>query len=75
MCAFQVRLTLIVSPSNLAVLTTSTSFPSIISVSSSTGFRANEIRSSLHLSGLSWTLLVTFRGTEKNQGCDLSNLI
>ena len=53
MCAFQVRSALIVGPSNLAALTTSTSFLSITTASSSTGhgFRANEIRSSLHSSG------------------------
>ena len=49
MCAFQVRLVPIVSTSNLAVLTTSTSFLSITTASSSTGFQANEIRSSLLL--------------------------
>ena len=56
MFTFQVRLALMVSPNNLALLTTSTSFLSITIASSSTGFRANEIRSSLHLSGLSCTL-------------------
>ena len=57
-CAFQFRSAFVISPSNLAVLTTSTSFLSITTASSSTGLLENEIWSSLQLSGLSCSLFI-----------------
>ena len=55
---FQVKLSLIVIPSNLALLTTSISLPSIDTGLKVSGFRANEILNSLHLSGFRTTLFL-----------------
>ena len=56
--AFQVKLLLIVIPSNLALLTASISLPSMDTRSKASGFRANEMLNSLHLSGFRTTLFL-----------------
>ena len=58
MWAFQVKLSLIVIPSNLALFTTSISLSSMDTESKASGFRENEILNSLHLSGFSTTLFL-----------------
>ena len=58
MWAFQVKLLLIVIPSNLALFTTSISLSSMDTESKASGFRENEILNSLHLSGFSTTLFL-----------------
>ena len=58
MWVFQVKLSLIVIPSNLALVTTSISLSSMDTESKASGFRENEILNSLHLSGFSTTLFL-----------------
>ena len=58
MWAFQVKLSLIVIPSNLALFTTSISLSSMDTESKASGFRENEILNSLHLSGFSTALFL-----------------
>ena len=58
MWVFQVKLLLIVVPSNLALFTTSISLSSMDTESKASGFWENEILNSLHLSGFSTTLFL-----------------
>ena len=58
MWAFQVKLSLIVIPSYLALFIASISLSSMDAESKASGFQENEILNSLHLSGFSTALFL-----------------
>ena len=56
-CSFHNKSLEMVTPNNFALVTTSRSFPLSLIGSNTCFFLANEILSSLYLSGFKWTLL------------------